>query len=132
VTIASGGIATAVGGGTSNITATFGGLTSQPVAMMVKVLSSIIIEPVTSPRNLNVGASLAFTAVGIFSDGSMSDITSQVTWISSNTHIATVLTGSSAANSNTSATGVAAGTAIITATLSGITGQSITLNVVSP
>ena len=132
VTIASGGIATAVGGGTTNIIATFGGLTSQPVAMMVKVLSSIIIEPVTSPRNLNVGASLAFTAVGIFSDGSMSDITSQVTWISSNTHIATVLTGSSAANSNTSATGVAAGTAIITATLSGITGQSITLNVVSP
>jgi hypothetical protein len=125
VTIASGGIATAVGGGTTNIIATFGGLTSQPVAMMVKVLSAIIIEPVTSPRNLNVGASLAFTAVGIFSDGSMSDITSQVIWISSNTNIATIL-------SNGSATGVAGGTAIITAASSGITSQPITLNVVSP
>ena len=125
ITIASGGIATAVGGGTTNITATFGGLTSQPVAMMVKVLSAITIEPVTSPRNLNVGASQAFTAVGIYSDGSMSDITSQVTWTSSNTNIATIL-------SNGSATGVAAGTAIISAALSGITGQPITLNVVTP
>ncbi len=132
VNIASGGIATAVGGGTANITATFGGLTSQPVAMLVKVLSAIMIEPATSPRNVNVGASLPFIAVGIFSDGSMSDITSQVTWISSNTNIATVLTGSSSAGSNTSATGVASGTAIITATLSGITSQPITLNVVSP
>jgi hypothetical protein len=125
VTIASGGIATAVGGGTTNIIATFGGLTSQPVAMMVKVLSAIMIEPATSPRNLNVGASLPFVAVGIFSDGSMSDITSQVTWICSNTNISTIL-------ANGSATGVAAGTAIISATLSGITSSSITLNVVSP
>ena len=125
VTIASGGIATAVGGGTTNIIATFGGLTSQPVAMMVKVLSAIMIEPATSPRNLNVGASLPFVAVGIFSDGFMSDITSQVTWICSNTNIATIL-------ANGSATGVAAGTAIISATLSGITSSSITLNVVSP
>jgi trimeric autotransporter adhesin len=132
VTIASGGIATAVGGGTANITVTFGGLTSQPVTLMVKVLSAIMIEPATTPRNVNVGASLPFIAVGIFSDGSMSDITSQVIWISSNTNIATVLTSNSAANSNTSATGVAAGTAIITATLSGITSQPITLNVVSP
>jgi uncharacterized protein YjdB len=74
---------------------------------------------------LNVAASLAFTTVGIFSDGSMSDITSQVIWISSNTNIATIL-------SNGSATGVAGGTAIITAASSGITGQPITLNVVSP
>ena len=125
VTIASGGIATTVGGGTTNIIATFGGLTSQPVAMMVKVLSAIMIEPATSPRNLNVGASLPFVAVGIFSDGSMSDITSQVTWICSNTNISTIL-------ANGSATGVAAGTAIISATLSGITSSSITLNVVSP
>jgi hypothetical protein len=125
ITIASGGIATAIGGGTTNITATFGGLTSQPVAMMVKVLSAITIEPVTSPRNLNVGASQAFTAVGIYSDGSMSDITSQVTWTSSNTNIATIL-------SNGSATGVAAGTAIISATLSGITSSSITLSAMAP
>jgi hypothetical protein len=132
VTIASGGIVTAVGGGTANITASIAGLTSQPVAIIVKVLSAIMIEPATSPRNLNVGASLPFVAVGIFSDGSMSDITSQVIWISSNTNIATILTSSSAVNSNTSATGVAAGTAIITATLSGINSSSITLNVVSP
>jgi hypothetical protein len=125
VTIASGGVATAVGGGTAKITASIAGLTSQPVTIKVKVLSAIMIEPATSPRNLSVGASLPFGAVGIFSDGSMSDITSQVIWLSSNTNIATIL-------SNGSATGVAAGTAIISAALSGITSQSITLNVVSP
>ncbi len=93
--------------------------------MMVKVLSAIMIEPAASPRNLNVGASQAFTAVGIYSDGSMADITSQVTWTSSNTNIATIL-------SNGSATGVASGTAMISATLSGITSSSITLNVLTP
>ena len=124
VTIAAGGTATAVGGGTANITATYGGLTSQPVAMMVKVLSAIMIEPVASPRNLNVGASQAFTAVGIYSDGSMADITSQVIWTSSNTNIATIL-------SNGSVAGVAAGTANISASLSGITSSPITLNVLS-
>ena len=122
VTIAAGGTATAVGGGTANITATFGGLSSQPVAMTVKVLSGITIEPAASPRNLSVGASQTFTAVGIYSDGSMADITSQVTWTSSNTNIATIL-------SNGSATGVASGTAMISATLYGITSSSITLNV---
>ena len=125
VTIAASGTATAVGGGTTNITATFGGLTSQPIAMMVKVLSAIMIEPVASPRNLNVGASQAFTAVGIYSDGSMTDITSQVTWTSSNTNIATIL-------SNGSAAGVAAGTAMISASLNSITSSPITLNVLSP
>jgi uncharacterized protein YjdB len=125
VTIAASGIATAVGGGTANITASIAGLTSQPVTIMVKVLSAIMIEPVASPRNLNVGAAQAFTAVGIYSDGSMSDITSQVTWISSNTNIATIL-------SNGSATGIAAGTAIISATLSGITSSSVTLNAMAP
>jgi hypothetical protein len=121
-TIASGGTATGVGGGTANITATFAGLNSQPVALTVKVLGAIVIEPAVSPRNLNVGASQPFIAVGIFSDGSMSDITSQVIWTSSNTNIATIL-------SNGSATGIAAGTAIISASSSGITSSSITLNV---
>jgi len=124
-TIASGGIATGVGGGTANITATFAGLTSQPVTLTVKVLAAIMIEPATSPRNLNVGASQSFIAVGIYSDGSMADITSLVIWTTSNTNIATIL-------SNGSASGVAAGTAIITASSSGITSSSITLNVVSP
>ena len=132
VTIAAGGTATAVGGGTANITATFGGLTSQPVAMTVKVLSALMIEPAATPINLNVGASQSFTAVGIYSDGSMADITSQVIWTSSNTNIATILTNSSSTSSTTSATGVAAGTAMISASLSGITSSSITLNVVAP
>jgi hypothetical protein len=124
-TIASGGTATGVGGGTANITASFAGLNSQPVSLMVKVLATIVIEPAVSPRNLNMGASQPFIAVGIFSDGSMSDITSQVIWTSSNTNIATIL-------SNGSATGIAAGTAIISASSSGITSSSITLNVLSP
>jgi hypothetical protein len=124
-TIASGGTATGVGGGTANITASFAGLNSQPVSLMVKVLATIVIEPAVSPRNLNMGASQPFIAVGIFSDGSMADITSQVIWTSSNTNIATIL-------SNGSATGIAAGTAIISASSSGITSSSITLNVLSP
>jgi hypothetical protein len=76
-------------------------------------LSSIAVTPV-SPGNLTVGSTQLFTAAGTYSDGSTADISSQVTWTSSDTTVATI-------DSNGLATGVAAGTANVTATLSGIT-----------
>ena len=87
------------------------------------VLSSITVSP-SSPTNLTVGSTTSFTASGTYSDGSTADITSQVTWASDNTEIATI-------DSTGLATGVAAGTANITATLDGITNPAVSLAVVA-
>jgi hypothetical protein len=87
-------------------------------------LSSITIAP-ASPSNLPVGAAQTFVASGNYSDGlSGVDISSQVTWTSSNQMVSSVsVTGL--------ATGLTVGSTHITATLSGVTSQSVTMTVVT-
>jgi len=70
-------------------------------------LNSIAVTP-ANPTILT-GVSQQFTATGTYSDGSMQDITSQVTWNSTNTVVAKV-------NTAGLATAIAAGTSIISAT----------------
>jgi len=120
-TIDSGGSANGLAVGTTNITATLDGITSPPVTLSVITLSSIIVTP-NPPNNLAVGSTEQFTAIGYNWDGSKANITSQVTWSSDNTGTATI-------NSIGLATGVAAGTSNITATLSGITSSPLSLTV---
>lgn len=79
---------------------------------------SIIPESASIPK----GRNQQYTAVGTYSDGSTRDITTSVTWTSSNTAVATI-------NSSGLATGVGVGTTYITAISSGITSNSATLTV---
>jgi len=65
-----------------------------------------------------------FTAIGTYSDGSMADITSQVTWISCDPTIAAI-------SSTGLSTGLTAGTTYITATMPGVSSLPVTLTVVS-
>jgi len=65
---------------------------------------------------MSVGATQQFTATGTYQDGSTQDITTQVTWSSSNTVVVITTSGLS--------TGQSAGGATITATLSGVTGST--------
>jgi 6-phosphogluconolactonase (cycloisomerase 2 family) len=88
-----------------------------------KTLSSIAVTP-ASPAHLKVGSAQQFTATGTFSDGSMSDISSSVTWASGTTATATI----SAAGL---ATGVAAGTSSITASQGTVTSPGVTLTVIA-
>jgi hypothetical protein len=84
------GFATGVGPGTTNITAVFGSKVSAPATLTVTTatLKSIAITPgnptVTHPASEN------FTAKGTFSDGSVIDLTIQVSWMSSNVKVATI------------------------------------------
>jgi len=127
-TVSSSGLVTAVAEGTTSITASMSWVTSPAVTLTVvaaaPALSSVEVKPV-SPDELAVGATLQFTATGTYSDGSTADVTSQVTWASSDTSIATVSEAGLA-------TGVAAGTAEITASLSGVTSPAVTLKVAAP
>lgn len=88
------------------------------------VLTAIAVTP-PGTQSVAAGTSLQFVATGSYSDGTTQDLTSAVSWTSSNTGFATV---SSGAGTRGLSRGVAAGTATITATLGAISGTA-TLNV---
>jgi hypothetical protein len=117
----SNGLATTVGAGSSNITATFGGISG---STMLTVSSAHLVSIAVSPDKPSVakGLTKAFTATGGFSDGTSQDITSQVTWASANTAVATI---SNAAATHGLATAVATGSSTISATLNGISGSTV-------
>src|SRR5215475_3378632 len=99
-----------------------GGSASSPEASATPQqlpLRSIAVTP--SSPSLTVGATQQFTATGTYSDGSTQNLTSQVTWASSNTGVAAV-------SASGLATAEASGTTTISATLgtvSGSTGLSV-------
>jgi hypothetical protein len=78
-------------------------------------LTSIAVTPAS--QTIPAGATQQFTATGTYADGSTQNLTTQVAWASSNVLVATV-------NSAGLATTIGAGTASITATLSGVTGNT--------
>ena len=124
---ASTGLATGVAAGTTQITALQGTVTSPndplTVTAVAVALQSIAVTP--SAPSINVGLTQQFTATGNYSDSSMKDITTGVTWVSSNTGFATI-------GANTGlATGVAAGTTQITAKLGNVVSPNdpLTVNV---
>jgi 6-phosphogluconolactonase (cycloisomerase 2 family) len=111
-TVNSSGLASGIGLGTTNIGASFNGVTATSEPLGVDQLNSITVSP--SPATVPRGSTLQFTAIGnfTFAAGGTSDldVSSQVTWASSNTAVATV-------DNTGNATAVAAGGPInITAT----------------
>ena len=116
------GIATAVGPGTTSITATALGITATSATLNVNQLLSIAVTPANP--TIAIGATEQFTATGKFKnpDGttSTSDVTAQVTWAAAPTTIATINTTTTPGL----ATGVATGGATITATLDGVSGST--------
>jgi uncharacterized protein YjdB len=114
-----GGLATGVSPGTTEITAASGAVSSGPVELTVMIaptLTSIAVAPPNA--SLEVGATLQFSAIGTYDDGSTQIITSQVMWSSSAATVATIASGGLA-------TGAAPGTTTIEASLSGLSGTAI-------
>ncbi|MGA2813299.1 MAG: Ig-like domain-containing protein [Candidatus Acidiferrum sp.] len=117
-TITSGGLASAVGTGTSVIKAALGaisGSTTLAVTSSSVTLESIAVTP-ASP-SIAKGATQQFTATGTYSDSSTKNITGSVTWSSATTGVATITSGGLA-------TGVSAGTSVIKATLGAVSGAT--------
>ena len=79
-------------------------------------LQSIAVTPANP--SIAKGLTQQFTATGTYSDGSTQNLTTQVTWASATTSVATITSGGLA-------TGVATGTSTISATLGGITGSTV-------
>jgi uncharacterized protein YjdB len=92
---------------------------SATVTVTAAVLSSIAVRPANP--SISNGATVPLTATGTFSDGSMKDLTTQVSWISSSDTTAHV---DNTPVSPGLVTGTGEGSATITATLSGVSGAT--------
>jgi len=108
------GLATSVSAGTTTITATdpvtsINGTASLTVTTVVTLTSIAVTPPNPS---IALASTQQFMATGTFSDSTTQDITTSVTWSSSDSAVATV---SNAGGSKGLATSVAAGTTTITA-----------------
>lgn len=109
------GLASAVGVGSTTISATFSSVVSSATLTVTDAaLESIAVTPGSAA--VAAGSTWQFTATGTYSDGSTQDITSSAAWSSSDSDVATI---SNAAGSEGLAAAVAEGSCTITATLSG-------------
>ena len=121
-TIDSAGLATGVGDGSTEITAALGSISDTAALTVTLALNSIAVTPETA--TIPKGLTQQYTAMGTYSDASTADITSSVTWASSNIAVATI-------DSAGLATGVGDGSTDITAALGLISGTA-TLTVTAP
>lgn len=123
------GLATGVAKGAPTITASLNGVSDTATLNVVQnpTLTSISITPAST--TVSIGATTQFIATGNFSDGSARDITTGASWTSSDTTKATVETAGGSKPGL--ATGVAAGSVTITASLNGISGTAA-LKIVPP
>ncbi|MFM5028620.1 beta strand repeat-containing protein [Aeromonas rivipollensis] len=110
------GKATAIAAGDATVTATVQGITGQTTVSAVDLtISQLQIIPATV--QLAIGTTTRLTAIATFADQSTQDVSSQVGWLSSNTAVATV-------DSTGLVTGVAAGSATLSASLLGVTAST--------
>src|SRR6266571_2931051 len=87
-TITAGGLATGVAKGTSQISASSAGATgSTTLTVGAAVLVSIAVTPAN--QSVKVGTMVQYVATGTYTDGSAQNLTTSVTWTSSNSGVAT-------------------------------------------
>jgi uncharacterized protein YjdB len=115
-TVGAGGVATAVGPGTTNIGAAFGGVPGSALLTVSSVtLKSIAVSPSTAV--MAPASTLSYGATGTYSDGSTASITNAVTWSSSASNVVSI-------TSFGLATGQSAGTATIMAQQGSVSGTA--------
>jgi hypothetical protein len=123
------GVATTAGVGVATVTAISGGVTGDALLTVTDAsLVSIDVSPAVA--SITSGATQQLAATGHYTDNSTQDLTTQVTWISTDVAIATV---SNVDGFNGLATGVGAGTTSVTANKNGLSGSAaLTVTGVTP
>lgn len=110
------GLATGIAPGTATITALFAGeVGTASLTVTNATLTSITVTP--SDASIALGGSQQFTAIGNFSDGTTENLTTQATWTSSTTNVATIDGRGLASAAGTGAT-------TITASMNGVAGAA--------
>ncbi|HVU49377.1 MAG TPA: Ig-like domain-containing protein, partial [Polyangia bacterium] len=114
------GTVTGVAPGMVNVTATLDGVVANAtVGVLAATLQTITVAPANA--TLTAGLRSSYTALGTYSDGSKLDITSQVTWTTGDTTVATISNVTGAAGQLLAR---AAGMTTVAATLAMVTGQT--------
>jgi uncharacterized protein YjdB len=111
------GLATAIAPGTTIISAISQGVTGSAT---LTITASPLVEIVVGPMDpiVATGSQTQFTAIGVFGDDTLQDITTFVTWESSNTYVATI-------TSQGMATAEGPGTTTISATFQNVEGSAV-------
>ena len=105
------GLVIGIKGGDAQITASFGGQSAiSAVRVTGAALSSLVITP--SLAKVSRGLTQQLTALGTYADGSTADLTSRVSWATSDGTVASVTSGGAASGL---ARGLAVGTVTVTA-----------------
>ena len=114
------GLAIAAGVGSAKVSATSDGVSGDTMLTVTDAtLVSIEVSP-AAPSIVN-GLTQQFTATGLYSDNSTQDLTTQVTWASSDNVVATM---SNAAGSNGLATADSVGSTTVSATSDDVSGDT--------
>jgi hypothetical protein len=114
--ISSAGLASTKAQGSSTVSTAFGSVTGKTTLTVTSpAIVSISVTP--SGRTIAPGTKQNFSATGSFNDSTSQVITSDVSWASDNTAVATV-------SGNGAATAVASGIANISATMNSVTGSA--------
>jgi Domain of unknown function (DUF1929)/Glyoxal oxidase N-terminus/Bacterial Ig-like domain (group 2) len=117
-TVAPGGLATAVGGGQTSVTATSGSVTgTSTLTVTAAVLTAIQVSPQVA--SLIVGSGQQFSATAIYSNGTSANITASATWTSSAATVASLSTSTLGL-----ATCIGTGITTVTASYGGLTGST--------
>jgi hypothetical protein len=115
------GRATGIGSGTTRVQAALLGKTgSATLTVSSKTIKQIQISPF-SPT-VGIGIELKLAATAIYTDSTTADVSTSATWTSSNPGNVTVVSGPGIGGGQ--ATGVRPGTAVITATVGGVSGST--------
>lgn len=123
-TVSETGLVTGITKGVSNIKATFGNLESNIKLVGVdNPLISIDVQP--QRQALAVSETAELTATGTYFDDSTADITTEVTWTSSETDVATI-------SEEGLATGLTRGLTVVRATHEGVTSHYANIGVDNP
>ncbi len=119
------GLAIGQGAGATQITATFGNVSSPAAVLQATsaALQSIALAPASASVARN--GTVQIQAIGTFSDGTQQNVTTSATWTSSNTGIASVGVGSGLVR------GISAGSAQISAIIGTVKSTSTPLTVTS-
>jgi hypothetical protein len=115
------GLVTTLGPGSAQITAALGGVTGS--AALTVTAATVTMLQVTPPNpTLPGGLTQPFQAVAVYSDNTSQNVTTLVTWSTSDEEVAAV---SNAAGSRGLVTTLLPGSALIAASFMGVTGSSV-------
>ncbi|HJV36322.1 MAG TPA: Ig-like domain-containing protein, partial [Geomonas sp.] len=118
--ISASGLASGSAAGTTTIKATSGGVTGS-TTLTVSSASLVALELIPLSPSIALGSPQQFAAIGRYSDNSTQDLTTQATWASSNTAVATI---SNAAGSFGNVVPVAPGTTTVSAALGSVSAST--------